>query len=193
MMKKIALMAVTALVFGLVPAAFAQNHGEVGVFADYFKLETSNTNNLGIGGRVGVNVHPNVQLEGELAYDFSRGFSTNVTPTGGGANLVRSKVRILHGLFGPKFQTGGQAIRAFGFVKGGFANFKVTNDPATFGTVFGDFNLRDGDTRGVLYPGGGVEFYAGILGLRFDIGDEIYFKDGAQHNLRITAGPHIRF
>src|SRR5919109_4606587 len=110
MIKKLALMAVTALVLGLAPAAFAQNHGEVGVFADYFKLENTNTNNFGVGGRLGVNVHPNVQLEGDLAYDFSRGFNTTVTTTGGTANIVRSNVRILHGTVGPKFQTGGGAI-----------------------------------------------------------------------------------
>jgi hypothetical protein len=193
MIKKFAHMAVTALVLGLVPAAFAQNHGEVGVFADYFKLESTNTNNLGIGGRLGINVLPIVQLEGELAYDFSRGFNTTVTPTGGGTTVVRSNVRILHGLFGPKLQTGGQAIRAFATLKGGFVNFDVTNEPATFGAVFGDFDLGRGTTRGVLYPGVGVEFYAGPFGLRFDVGDEIYFADGAHNNLRVSAGPHIRF
>src|SRR5919201_1599261 len=102
-MRKIAIIAVTALVVGLVPAAFAQNHGEVGVFADYFKLEAAGTNNLGVGGRLGINIHPMVQLEGEMAYDFSRGFSTTVTPTGGGTAILRSNVRIFHGLFGPKF------------------------------------------------------------------------------------------
>jgi hypothetical protein len=192
-MKKLALMTVTTLVLGLVPAAFAQNHGEVGVFADYFKLEATNTNNLGVGGRLGVNIHPMVQLEGELAYDFSRGFSTTVTPTSGGTAILRSKVRIFHGLFGPKFQTGGQAIRAFFTVKGGFVNFRVSNNAATIGNFTSGLSLTEGDVNGALYPGGGVEFYAGPFGLRFDIGDEIYFANGTHNNLRITAGPHIRF
>ena len=192
-MKKIALLAATALVLGLAPAAFAQNHGEIGVFADYLKLENTNTNNLGLGGRVGFNIHPNVQLEGDLAYDFSRGFSTTVTPTGGSATVIRSDVRVLHGFVGPKFQTGGGAIRAFVFAKGGFTNFKVSVDPATFGTVFGNFDLSDGTTRGAFYPGGGIELFATVIGLRFDVGDEMYFHNGAQHNLRITAGPVFRF
>jgi hypothetical protein len=192
-MKKIALLAVTALVLGLAPAAFAQNHGEVGVFADYFKLENTNTNNLGVGGRVGVNIHSSVQLEGDLAYDFSRGFNTTITPTGGGVNVIRSDVRSLHGFVGPKFQTGGGAIRAFVFAKGGFVNFKVDPNPATFGTVFGNFDLGEGDTHGAFYPGGGVEFFATVIGLRFDVGDEMYFHNGTQHNLRITAGPVFRF
>jgi hypothetical protein len=192
-MKKITLVVVTALMLTFVPAAFAQNNGSVGVFVDYFKLENTETNNLGLGGRLSFNVSEYVQLEGEVAYDFSRGFQTTVTPTGGGTALIDSNVSILHGLFGPKIQTGGQAIRLFGTVKGGFINFKVDNDPADFGSFTGAFNLGDGDTFGVVYPGGGIEFYAGIIGLRFDIGDEIYFNNGAQHNLRITAGPHFRF
>ena len=193
MMKKFALLAVTALILGLAPAAFAQNHGEIGVFADYLKLENTNTNNLGLGGRLGVNLHSRVQLEGDLAYDFSRGFNTTITPTGGGTTVIRSNVRVFHGTFGPKFQTGGGAIRAFIFAKGGFVNFKVSNDPATFGTVFGNFDLSAGTTRGAFYPGGGVEFFATVIGLRFDVGDEMYFHNGAQHNLRITAGPVFRF
>ena len=192
-MKKITLVAVTALMLTFVPAAFAQNHGSIGVFVDYFKLENAETNNLGLGGRVSFNVSEYFQLEGEVAYDFSRGFTTTVTPTGGGTALIDSDVSILHGLFGPKIQTGGQAIRLFGTVKGGFINFKVDNDPADFGSFTSAFDLRDGDTFGVVYPGAGIEFYAGIIGLRFDIGDEIYFNNGAQHNLRITAGPHFRF
>jgi hypothetical protein len=192
-MKKIALLAVTTLMLTFVPAAFAQNHGSVGVFVDYFKLETSETNNLGLGGRASFNVSEYLQLEGEVAYDFSRGFQTTVTPTGGGTQLIDSNVSILHGLFGPKIQSGGQAIRLFGTVKGGFINFKVDPDPADFGSFTSAFDLNDGDTFGVIYPGGGIEFYAGIIGLRFDIGDEIYFNNGAQHNLRITAGPHFRF
>lgn len=192
-MKKITLVALTALIMGFVPAAFAQNHGEVGVFVDYFKLEASDTNNLGLGGRLGFNIHPNVQLEGEVAYDFSRGFTTTVTPSGGGTAILRSNVRILHGLFGPKFQTGGQAIRAFVTVKGGFVNFKVDNNAATIGNFTEQLSLTAGTTNGALYPGGGVEFFAGPLGLRFEVGDEIYFNNGAHNNLRISAGPQIRF
>jgi hypothetical protein len=29
--------------------------------------------------------------------------------------------------------------------------------------------------------------------LRFDVGDQIYFLNGAQNNLRMTFGPHFRF
>jgi hypothetical protein len=33
----------------------------------------------------------------------------------------------------------------------------------------------------------------GPLGLRLELGDEIYFNDGAHNNLRITFGPIFRF
>jgi hypothetical protein len=31
------------------------------------------------------------------------------------------------------------------------------------------------------------------VGLRFELGDEIYFNNGAHNNLRITFGPILRF
>ena len=46
------------------------NHGSVGVFLDYLRLNAADTNNWGLGGRVGFALHPNVHLEGEIAYDF---------------------------------------------------------------------------------------------------------------------------
>lgn len=73
-------------------------------------------------------------------------------------------------------------------------NFRFDHRPATFGTFFSSVeSLRASTVRGVLYAGGGLEGYAGPIGLRFDIGDEIYWRGGARHNLRISFGPHIRF
>jgi hypothetical protein len=46
---------------------------------------------------------------------------------------------------------------------------------------------------GAVYPGGGIEAYLGPIGLRIDVGDEIYFQSGAHNNLRLTFGPSIRF
>jgi hypothetical protein len=31
------------------------------------------------------------------------------------------------------------------------------------------------------------------VGIRFDIGDEMYFNSGTHNNLRIAFGPYIRF
>src|SRR5215472_11904081 len=116
------------------PAAVSQNHGEVGVFANYFRFHNANDlNMLGVGGRLSVNVHPHVVLEAEGAYDFEQ--TAHITVRG----------------------------------------------------------LTNTDLNGVFYPAGGVEAFAGILGFRAEIGDEMYFANGANHNLRITFGPAIRF
>lgn len=53
--------------------------------------------------------------------------------------------------------------------------------------------LRSENTRPAFYPAGGFAAYLGPVGFRFEIGDEIFFLDGAHHNLRITVGPGIRF
>jgi hypothetical protein len=95
---------------------------------------------------------------------------------------------MLHGLFGPKFQVGTGAIRAFATVKGGFVNFSTNHNLASQFT-----GVTTGNTDGVFYPGGGIEAYVGWLGIRAEVGDEIYFSNGANNNLRVTIGPQIRF
>lgn len=190
-MKRIALVAVFALVLSA-SAAFAQNHGEVGAFADYVRLHNANDANFwGLGGRVGFNATKHVQLEGEISYDFERSFTTG-TVTGGTLTTSRSNLRLLHGLFGPKIGTSGP-VRVFVTAKGGFLNFSVNNRSAVSGVTSAFNQVTSGDTNGVFYPGGGVEGFIGPVGLRFDIGDLMYFDRGANHNLRITFGPQFRF
>ncbi len=187
-MKRIVLVIILALIAA--PVVFAQgtpdkDHGEVGAFVNLTRLHNANdTNFFGIGGRVGFNVHPNVQLEGEMAYDFAKDFT--VTTTSVSATTFR--LRMLHGLFGPKFQVGTGAFRAFVTAKGGFVNFSTNHNLTT--QING---VPNGDTNGVFYPAGGIEAYAGWLGIRAEVGDEMYFDHGANHNLRATIGPQIRF
>jgi hypothetical protein len=38
-----------------------------------------------------------------------------------------------------------------------------------------------------------LEGHLGPIGLRLDVGDEIYFNSGAHHNLSMAFGPYIRF
>jgi hypothetical protein len=45
----------------------------------------------------------------------------------------------------------------------------------------------------LFYPGGGIELFAGRFGIRAEAGDEMYFDRGANHNLKFTIGPQIRF
>ena len=130
-----------------------------------------------------------------MNYDFASSFSEGFTdPLGTIVGFNTSTLRILHGMIGPKLQTGGGAFRAFLTAKGGGANFMFSPAPVTFSTFTSSVaDLRANSVVGVFYPGGGLEAYLGPIGLRLDVGDEIYFQNGAHHNLRITFGPQIRF
>jgi hypothetical protein len=171
-------------------SALAQNHGEASVFADYFRFHNANNLNMwGIGGRVGVNVHPHVALEVEGAYDFEQTASISIPAI---ANPVRINFRATHFLAGPKFQFGtNSAWRLFAVLKGGFVRFGVSPGPVTFANF--PTNLSNTDLNGAFYPGGGVEAFAGILGIRAEVGDEIYFSNGANNNWKASIGPAIRF
>src|SRR3954454_5551884 len=112
-MKRMIFFLIAALVVMTAPALFAQDHAEVGVFADYVRLHHANDANFwGLGGRVGFNVHSHVQLEADMAYDFERQFTTT-NSTGGTTTFDRSGLRLLHGSFGPKIQTNVGPVRAF--------------------------------------------------------------------------------
>jgi len=195
------------LIFVILPAAQAQdreNHAEVGIFGDYFRLGetqgptlagTGATSFGGVGARLSINVSRRWQIEPEMNYDFAESFSEGFTgPSGSVVGFSTTKLRILHGMIGPKFQTGGGVFRAFLTVKGGADNFMFTSAPVTFATFSSQVSgLRSNNVVGVVYPGGGIEAYIGPIGIRFDVGDEIYFQSGAHNNLRLTFGPQIRF
>jgi hypothetical protein len=185
-----------ASLFLSVPMVMAQNsdHVEVGVFLDYFRLSNNAapvSNFFGVGGRAAFNFNSSVQLEAEMAYDFKRNytstFSNGITTT-----TVNSNFRTLHGFFGPKLQTGSGAFRLFVTGKVGFDNFSINNQNAQSGFI-NTVGLTNGATYFAVYPGGGVEAFAGPIGLRAEIGDDIYFNGGAHNNLRITFGPQLRF
>ena len=191
-----------ALILGLlahflsVPCAVAQNdedHVDLGVFADYFNLSRTSPhiNFFGIGGRAGFNVSPHVQIEAEMSYDFERNFTTTFS-NGLSTRFVQVKTRPLHALFGPKFQTSGR-FRVFGTFKVGLVNFSTTTQGPISGFEAALGSVTSGDTRPAIFPGAGVEGFAGPFGLRVDVGDDIYFDNGARNNLKITFGPTFRF
>jgi hypothetical protein len=187
---------ITALFFAAAPVVMAQersDHIEVGAFADYFRLSDASPaqNFVGLGGRAAVNIRPSVQLEAEMAYDFKRNFTRTFTD-GVTTELVNTDFRTLHGFFGPKFQTGSGPVRLFVTGKVGFDNFTIDNQNATAGFVSA-VGLTNGTTAFAVYPGGGFEAFAGPIGIRAEIGDDIYFKNGAHNNLRVTFGPQFRF
>jgi hypothetical protein len=176
-----------------VPWLTAQDRGEVGAFADYFRLSDASPvrNFLGLGGRAAFNIRPSVQLEAEMAYDFERNY-TNTFSNGVTTETVNTHLRTLHGLFGPKFQTGAGAFRVFVTGKVGFDNFSISNNGATTG-FYNSVGLTNGTTAFAVYPGGGFEAFAGPIGVRAEVGDDIFFQNGAHNNLRATFGPQFRF
>ena len=195
-MKRFLWLFIALSFFTAAPMLMAQqdsDHIEVGAFADYFRFgnATPVRNFVGVGGRAAFNVNPSFQIEAEMAYDFKRNF-TNTFTNGVTTQVVNTSFRTLHGFFGPKFQTGSGPFRVFVTGKVGFDNFSIDNQGATTGFV-NTVGLTTGKTAFAVYPGGGFEAFAGPIGIRAEIGDDIYFIGGAHNNLRVTFGPQLRF
>lgn len=183
------------------PSSSTYDHGEVGVFADYFRFNPpwANINFVGVGGRVAFNVHPNIALEAEMNYDFARNFtttSTTGTTSTTTSTFTTTSIRPITGLFGPKFQFGTSGpFRAFVTGKAGFIEFTSSNPNNVSGSTFsnGISGFGGSGTYVAFYPGGGVEGFLGPIGLRADVGDEIWLNNGTYNNLRVTFGPTFRF
>lgn len=206
-MKHYLLVLLTAcgLLLARAPSARAQGETgqvEVGIFGEYFHVGstagtgiagTGATSFGGLGGRAGLG-SGRLHWEAEMSYDFTQTFTEGFTNPGTGAIfLTKSDIRVLHGMFGPKLQTGGP-VRLFVSLKGGGVDFMFSPTPVTFATFTSSVTgLRGSSVDAVLYPGAGLETFLGPLGFRLDIGDEIFFAGGTHHNLRITFGPHLRF
>ncbi|MGD0941165.1 MAG: hypothetical protein ABR905_15785 [Terracidiphilus sp.] len=176
---------------------FENDHAEVAAFGDYLRFApgSSTINYVGVGGLIGFNVHPNLALEAQMTYDFARNFSTTTT-NGVTTTAVTTGVRPLTGFFGPKLQFGTSGpFRAFVTGKVGFVDFSVNNSGSVSGGTFsgGVSGVGGNGTHFAAYPGGGVEMFAGWFGLRLEVGDDIYLNNGTYNNLRVAAGPVIRF
>jgi hypothetical protein len=177
----------------LIPLAHAQT--EVGAYGDYLHLSQTHTNLAGLGVRLGVPIISHIKFEGEINYDFEQTFTEGFTDTSNGTLFVqRSNIRALHGLFGPTVELGFSRFHPFVTLKGGFLNTRFDSAPATVGNFISSVqNLRSQDVSAVLYPGGGIEGRIGPIGLRLDLGDEMYFNGGTHHNFRAAFGPYIHF
>ncbi len=171
-------------------------HVELGAFGDYTKVNISGfgANAFGVGVRAGFNVHRYLQLEVESAYDVKHAHFA-FSQSSGSFIINNSKLGILHANGGVKLQSRGGSF--FVFLKGGSNWYRpertttiVTGPPITAPSSIEPLNTFN---RPVLYPGAGIGFHAGPLGIRFDAGDEITWDGGAHHNLRVTFGPTLRF
>jgi hypothetical protein len=178
------------------PCLFAQKRIEAGVFLDYLDVSQTTTNNFGLGARFGYRIHHDVMVEGELAYDYGINFDEayrNLTSGNIGA-IERTSVGVTHGLFGPKWQPGGGGFRPFVTLKGGFMDFRLSPGLLPLSNAVSTLlGLRTSNLNAAIYPAAGVEAAIGPVGLRLEVGDEVYFNNGAHNNLRITFGPIIRF
>lgn len=165
-MKRITFLIIITCI-GFVPIAHAQNHGEVGAFVEYFKLNQTGSNFAGLGARAAINAARHVQVEAEMSYDFNQVFTEGFTDTGTGTiTTLGSNIKVLR--FDPR--------------------------PASFSTFTSSVdNLRTNNVSAALYPGGGVEAFLGPIGLRVEVGDEIIFANEAHHNWKVSFGPQIRF
>jgi hypothetical protein len=184
------------IIIPAIPSVLCAQHVEVGAFGNYEHLDLPGlpSQAFGVGGRLDINLIRILQLELETAYDFKHP-AFIITNTGSSVIVTTSKVGVLHGNVGLKLQS--RSGSYFLFLKGGANRFDTEFRSTTasgFPTVT---TLTEGTqnsfVKGVLYPGGGIGFHAGPLGIRVDVGDEIYWIHGAHNNFRVTFGPTLRF
>lgn len=194
--RKLAPILIALLLMGSSPRLFAQSRVEAGIFLDYLSISQTSTNNFGLGGRFGYRLHRKVMMEGELAYDYGINFREAYRNIANGdiTAIQRTSIGVTQGLFGPALQPAKGRLRPFVTLKGGFLDFRLSPSllPLTTfeSTLLG---IRTSSLNAAIYPGAGLEASLGPVGLRFELGDEIYFNKGAHNNLRFTFGPILRF
>jgi len=173
-----------------------QERVQAGIFIDYLGISQTKTNNFGVGGRFGYRIHRKVMVEGELAYDYGVNFREayrNIT-NGDITAIERTSIGVTHGLLGPTLQPANGRFRPFVTLKGGFIDFRLSPSLLSLGSVESSLlGIRTSSLSPAMYPGAGVEASLGPVGLRFELGDDIYFNSGAHNNLRLTFGPILRF
>jgi len=195
-MLKVVLAIAILLLCGRWSRALAQENVEVGVFLDYVGISQTQTNNFGLGGRLGFGVHHSVMAEGEFAYDYGVNFNEAYRNTESGdlTAIAHTSIGVTQVLFGPKFQPAHGHLRPFATLKGGLVDFRLSPSLIPSSSVTSAvLGIHDSTLNPALYPGGGGTATLGPLGLRLELGDVIYFNNGAHNNLRITFGPILRF
>ena len=195
-MRKFAIIVTALLLWANSSWLFAQQRVEAGVFLDYLGISQTNTDNFGLGGRFGYRIHRNLMMEGELAYDYGINFDETYRNISNGdiAAIGRTSIGVTHGLFGPALQPAKGGFRPFATLKAGFVDFRLSPSLLPLNTVVSTvLGIRSSSLNFAIYPGAGVEASLGPVGLRFELGDEIYFNRGGHNNLRITFGPILRF
>lgn len=193
-MRNLALVLMVAILLRT-HSVWAQKRVEAGLFLDYLSVSETHTDNFGLGGRFSYRAHRDLMVEGELAYDYGINFDEtyrNIT-NGNIAAIERTSVGVTHGLFGVKLAPSG-GFRPFVTLKGGFLDFRLSPGLIPYSNAVSTIlGLRTANWNAAIYPGAGLQAAVGPIGVRLEIGDEIYFNNGAHNNLRLTFGPILRF
>ncbi len=174
----------------------AQERIEAGVFVDYLGISQTNTNNFGLGARLGARANRFIVVEGEVAYDYGINFSEAYRNIANGnvTAIANTSIGVTQGLFGPTLKPPRGAFRPFVTMKAGFVDFRLSSSLLPYsGFVSTILGLRTSSLNAAIYPGGGVEASLGPVGLRLEVGDEIYFNHGGHNNFRASFGPILRF
>jgi hypothetical protein len=130
-----------------------------------------------------------------MSYNFAQTFTSSWT-NGFTTDLLDTHLRVLRGLGGMKFdkRLGKRPLRIFAVTKVGFISFSSSTSGIPLGFTNPQVPATGGGNDFVVYPGGGLEYSFGRFGLRFDIGDDLYFDHGHRYNnIRGTFGPTFRF
>ena len=183
---------VTILALGLCAAAQAQ-HGEVGFFGEYIAFSPAGLGGAGIKGLFALNRH--LALEGEFSYDFNRTLNeTTIDPLTGALGTNKSRMHATNFLGGISVSRPSPKIRPFFTMKMGLMTINPSSLPPGLISTNEQMNqIRASHGNFAIFSAGGVEAYSGKWGFRLDVGDEIYFLNGANSNFRITFGPNYLF
>lgn len=191
-MRKLMLLALVLLV-----SRFANAQRlEAGVLLDYLNVTQTDTDNVGLGARLGYRVHRNVMLEGEFSYDYGVNFhEAYIDVKNGNVKAIeRTSIGVTDGLIGPMLQPSHRHFRPYVTAKTGFVDFRLSPSLVPYIDVISSvFGIRTSSVKAVLYPGAGAQVSLGPVGLRLEFGDLVYFAEGANNNLRVTLGPIVRF
>lgn len=166
---------VIAVILTISAFSFAQNT-ELGIIGEGLFTQPSTG---GVGGRFAFKVLPGVALEAEaIRYFHSESYKDAL-----GNSFYNTGYQFLAG---PSFRLPIPVLQIFGTVKGGlFRSTPNTENPTV--------SVPSRITSGVLYIGGGAEFGSGV-GLRFDVGDEIFASSSLRrNNARLTGGIVFHF